>query len=218
MGSRVKISRNDCNKTIGICQKKQSPKAYSTIILDSVEGIPFPYRENAVYYVRDGDYVAIYTVNESGELIKSARLTNLFTLENIDELRTIRGFEGHHALLRGFDVEGDGLGGEFYWDAESTELDNDSTIIAVSLVDVGRWKKINSYLPLSGGTLTGNLNLSSFNINTKRVATYADLITLSELNNYIGIVLVNSDSTNGDIPTIYLVFNDLVYWIPTQTI
>ena len=77
--------------------------------------------------------------------------------------------------------------------------------------------QFDSKLNLTGGTLTGLLSVSTSNINTRRVAAYSDLTTLIGLGNFVGIVLVNSDSTNGDAPTLYLVYNSLSFWIPTQT-
>lgn len=139
------------------------------------------------------------------------------TINNISELRTRKGSTGVKVSVNGLVSFNDGKGGEYFWDAASTDADNNSTIIAVNTVTTGRWKKVNSDLALTGGTLTGNLTLSSSNINTRRVATYADLTALVALNSYTGIVLVNSDSTNANAATVYLVYNNLVFWIPSQT-
>jgi hypothetical protein len=139
------------------------------------------------------------------------------TINNISELRTRKGSTGVKVSVNGLVSFNDGKGGEYFWDATSTDADNNSTIIAVNTVATGRWKKVNSDLALTGGTLTGNLTLSPSNINTRRVATYADLTALVALNSYTGIVLVNSDSTNANAATVYLVYNNLVFWIPSQT-
>lgn len=69
----------------------------------------------------------------------------------------------------------------------------------------------------AGVSLTGLLTLSSLNINTRRVSSSADLSAIIATGNYIGFVIVNSDSQNENRPTLYLVYQTASFWIPTQT-
>lgn len=46
------------------------------------------------------------------------------------------------AFVSGYYNPGDGGGGHFYWDSVSTETDNGGTIIKVTSVATGRWKRI----------------------------------------------------------------------------
>jgi len=45
------------------------------------------------------------------------------------------------AKAKGYYTDGDGGGGDFYWDASSTETDNGGTIIKATAIAVGRWKR-----------------------------------------------------------------------------
>ncbi|WPQ64836.1 hypothetical protein SIO70_08135 [Chitinophaga sancti] len=59
---------------------------------------------------------------------------------------------GEQASLLGYHNSGDDGGGEFYWDSSSTETANGGTIIAVTGVSTGRWKRV----------ITGPLNVRWF--------------------------------------------------------
>lgn len=59
-------------------------------------------------------------------------------------------------MVNGYNLTGDGGGGDFYWDATSTEVDNGGTIIKVTAINDGRWKRIYS----------GAVNVSWFGDNT----------------------------------------------------
>jgi hypothetical protein len=63
--------------------------------------------------------------------------------DNIDALRLSNGASGSLNVL-GYHSEGDGGGGQFYWDSESIEADNGGTIIQATGVATGRWKRVYS--------------------------------------------------------------------------
>lgn len=63
-------------------------------------------------------------------------------INNIAELKQRVGIANSNISLLGYYSAGDGGGGEFYWDSTSTETDNGGTIIQVSGVTTGRWKRI----------------------------------------------------------------------------
>jgi hypothetical protein len=65
-------------------------------------------------------------------------------ISNIAELKTRRGTAGFNVNVLGYYTNGDGGGGEFYWDNTSTETDNGGTIIKVTGLVTGRWKRIYS--------------------------------------------------------------------------
>lgn len=61
---------------------------------------------------------------------------------NIAELKQRVGVANSNISLLGYYSAGDGGGGEFYWDSTSTETDNGGTVIQVTGVATGRWKRI----------------------------------------------------------------------------
>lgn len=63
-------------------------------------------------------------------------------ISNIAELKTRRGTTGSNVNVLGYYSSGDGGGGEFYWDNTSIETDNGGTIIKVTALATGRWKRI----------------------------------------------------------------------------
>jgi len=63
-------------------------------------------------------------------------------INNIAELKTRRGTTGSNVNVLGYYSSGDGGGGEFYWDNTSIETDNGGTIIKVTALTTGRWKRI----------------------------------------------------------------------------
>jgi len=44
--------------------------------------------------------------------------------------------------VKGYYTDGDGGGGDFYWDSTSTETDNGGTIIKATAITTGRWKRL----------------------------------------------------------------------------
>jgi hypothetical protein len=70
-------------------------------------------------------------------------------LDSIAELKTLAPGALPCAALLGYRAPGDGGGGQFYWDSQSTEPDNGGTVIApASNPPAGRWKRATSS-PLS---------------------------------------------------------------------
>lgn len=68
-----------------------------------------------------------------------------FLANSIADLRLLDGGEGSgKASVAGYYAAGDGGGGDFYWDAASTETDNGGTVIKVTAVTTGRWKRLYS--------------------------------------------------------------------------
>jgi hypothetical protein len=67
---------------------------------------------------------------------------NTIKIKNIAELKTRKGTPESTVEVLGYYVEGDGGGGNFYWDNVSTETDNSGTIIQVTGVITGRWKRV----------------------------------------------------------------------------
>ena len=63
---------------------------------------------------------------------------------NITQLRGKQGVAGAIAYIKGYNTDGDGGEGLFYWDSTSTETDNGGTIIKVTAVVTGRWLRFHS--------------------------------------------------------------------------
>jgi len=70
-------------------------------------------------------------------------------------------------IIRGYYTEGDGGGGNFYWDSTSTETDNGGTIIKITAVATGRWKRIYS----------GSLNVKWFGAKGDGITNDADIFS-----------------------------------------
>jgi hypothetical protein len=78
---------------------------------------------------------------------KARELSKLpnYALSTVAELKLAVGKEqGDKAFIGGYYADGDGGGGDFYWDAVSTEADNGGTIFQVTGTTTGRWKRIYS--------------------------------------------------------------------------
>lgn len=78
----------------------------------------------------------------TGDFNNQADLINNFTVElaNVATLRATDGVtDGRTVSLVGYTTNGDGGGGEFYWDAASTATDDGGTIFKVTAVTTGRW-------------------------------------------------------------------------------
>lgn len=67
---------------------------------------------------------------------------NTIKVKNIAELKLRKGTPECTVEVLGYYTEGDGGGGEFFWDNTSTIIDNGGTIIQVTNVLTGRWKRI----------------------------------------------------------------------------
>lgn len=89
------------------------------------------------------------TVTYSG-----ASVVNGSFVASIAALKLVSGsVDGQVIQLNGYYAEGDGGGGEFFWNATSTTADNGGTIIAPTGVSTGRWYRIfdNIYRPTMFG-------------------------------------------------------------------
>jgi parallel beta-helix repeat protein len=78
---------------------------------------------------------------------KARELSKLpnYVLSTVAELKLAVGKEqGDKAFIGGYYTDGDGGGGDFYWDAVSVEADNGGTIFQVTGTTTGRWKRIYS--------------------------------------------------------------------------
>jgi hypothetical protein len=78
---------------------------------------------------------------------KARELSKLpnYVLSTVAELKLAVGKEqGDKAFVGGYYADGDGGGGDFYWDAVSVEADNGGTIFQVTGTTTGRWKRIYS--------------------------------------------------------------------------
>lgn len=73
--------------------------------------------------------------------------------------------DGVSVLVLGYGAVGDGGGGQFYWDATSTETDNGGTIIQPQAFQTGRWKRTQqdqySLLHFGGKAEVGFNNISA---------------------------------------------------------
>jgi len=64
------------------------------------------------------------------------------TFDTIAEIKLQKGSPSANINVLGYNTPGDGGGGEFYWDDVSTQSDNAGTIIQVTGLSTGRWKRI----------------------------------------------------------------------------
>lgn len=100
-------------------------------------------------FLEDGDYKVVLKdkydlqvweanpVSDDGGTYSSVVTT-------IANLRLLTGEADQSISLLGHTAVGDGGGGDFYWDATSTDADNDGTIIKVTGVTTGRWIRLYS--------------------------------------------------------------------------
>ncbi len=95
----------------------------------------------------------VNTINQSDVKVGDVLVTdisiggvgyNVFSFKNVDALKSNDEFleDGNVVDVDGYYSAGDGGGGQFYWDATSTETDNGGTIIKATSVATGRWKRI----------------------------------------------------------------------------
>jgi len=88
--------------------------------------------QNATSAARLQDVTATGTINIGRTIVNS-----------IANLRLADPTQDQSIQVTGYYSEGDGGGGEFYWDSASTEADDDGTIIKVTAVTTGRFKRLN---------------------------------------------------------------------------
>ncbi|UXZ44490.1 hypothetical protein [Pseudomonas soli] len=111
---------------------KRSVERYVAEVIQTGQG-PMNNAANVTYI--DGDYTVLDV--QRGVLAQYSSIAKLTFKAGLHDQA--------QALLRGYyaDTPGHG-GGEFYWDALSTETPNPGTIFAVSGVTTGRWKRKHS--------------------------------------------------------------------------
>ncbi|HVI44011.1 MAG TPA: hypothetical protein VM802_04060 [Chitinophaga sp.] len=95
----------------------------------------------------------------------------------IDDLRTTAGTSGATCDVLGYYLAEDGGGGHFYWDANSTEADNNGTVIS-GPGGTGRWKRI----------YTGPVNVKWFG--AKGDDTFDNYSVFQYVFNHFGNVIV----------------------------
>lgn len=66
------------------------------------------------------------------------------TVDDIASLKLLGGSTEHETIMRvaGYYTPNDGGGGDFWWDATSTETDNKATIVKATDIVTGRWKRL----------------------------------------------------------------------------
>lgn len=91
-----------------------------------------------------------YDINITATGFTTENLTDI-TLYDPDDLETIADLRAipsaptiEIATIKGYATDGDGGGGDFYWDSTSTETDNGGTIIKATAITTGRWKRLYS--------------------------------------------------------------------------
>ncbi len=93
--------------------------------------------QDSLLYYRKGDSMVALTTGRVDSLT--------LTVENIDALRATRNTAAPDkkiVFVRGYYAAGDGGGGNFYWSDTAISADNGGTIIKVTSVTTGRWKRI----------------------------------------------------------------------------
>jgi len=96
--------------------------------------------------------------------------------------------------------------------------DVDNTPDAGKPVSTAQQTALNAKAPVNNPTFTGTVSLPPTNINNRRVANRTAFLSLIAGNTFIGMVAVDSDSSNDNKKTLYYVNNDLVLWILTQQV
>lgn len=94
--------------------------------------------QDSILYYRKGDSMVSLT---TGARVDSLTLT----IENIAALRATSynaAPDKKSVYVRGYYTSGDGGGGNFYWSDTATSADNGGTIIKVTSIVTGRWKRI----------------------------------------------------------------------------
>jgi hypothetical protein len=94
------------------------------------------------------------TVSIQGQGVVPADLLNSYVqlCPSVAQLRSFTGLPNMQVALQGSVTPGDGLGGDFYWNATATATDDGITVIRPSGVTVGAWLRLSTYgSPQTGG-------------------------------------------------------------------
>ena len=107
---------------------------------------------------------------------------------SVSQLRTFVGLPTMQVALQGSVTPGDGLGGNFYWNANATATDDGVTVIRPSAVTVGAWLRLSYYGSTSGhgvayvddfGAVPNNLTFDSYSAFVAALASGAGTVILS---------------------------------------
>lgn len=101
------------------------------------------------------------------------------TIDSINDLRSTTALSDEVVSVECYSVIGDGGGGTFHWNNSSTDADNDGTIIKVTTVTTGRWKRTYSgavNIKWFGAKGDASTDDSSAFINAWETATYFNQI------------------------------------------
>ena len=125
---------------------------------------------------------------------------NTIKVKNIAELKTRKGTSESTVEVLGYYTEGDGGGGNFYWDNTSTETDNGGTIISVSTVSTGRWKRqYNDFFEI---IWFGFIESNSISVNTNilnSLILYARTLSIKKIKIHAGTFVLNAITSYVDI-------------------
>lgn len=133
-------------KTVSALQENGSTVVLSQPISLSGGGVP-EYNGSPVTLLVDGSYSLRVDDRNNSQVYyvpKNAELSSVESVDSIADLRAITETPADGDVLPalGYYAPGDGGGGLFYWDATSTDTDNNGTIIKVTAIATGRWKRI----------------------------------------------------------------------------
>lgn len=113
------------------------------------------------------------------------------SFNTVSELRTSIGTPKVQVLLSGLLAEDDSNGGTYQWDENSTATDNNFTVIQVTGVVKGRWKRIGN-----GNTLKGSRTLSGAVLQTAYTVNYDAVLPFTPIT-----VIIIPRSANAAVPS-----------------
>lgn len=95
----------------------------------------------------------------------------------IDDMRSGTGGseDGYTTTLLGYYTQGDGGGGDFFWDADSIEADDGVYIIKADDITTGRWKRLNvgsTIPPEALGIISGDSSEATATLNTENLVKW----------------------------------------------
>ena len=155
--------------------------------------------------VRDADDNILYTVDNVSNSVSAANVSYAdttiafilldgisYAVDSIDALRDVDSLYFTNATVKGYYIEGDGGGGQYYLDsADTTSADNGGSIIVAS--DSARWKLLNygrPYSVLQFGAVPDGATDSSTEIQAAIDAAEDDGVNAISID---GAILCNSD-------------------------
>ena len=130
----------------------------------TLNGLPSRSGTPSAIFTKFDDY-SIKVDNSNNELIYSAIVSGVFTneyLNPVDTIAALRLVDVEFVLdnqlidIKGSDAIGDGYGGQYYWNASSTDTDNNGTIIQSTGVATGRWIRLYANYPADKTVTVGS--------------------------------------------------------------